>query len=114
MSNTDRQGNKGEKQVRKVLASLGADYKVYNDFIIPSQNGKTTQIDHCVVSKHGIFVIETKSHKGKKIYGSETGSEWTEYFANGHEEKFHNPLWQNYGHVEALKDVLGLQFFACQ
>lgn len=102
------QGRRGEQKVQAVLCSLGAEYHVFNDFIIPTKNGSTTQIDHCVVSKYGIFVIETKSHKGVAIYGYENANEWKEYFANGSYRSFHNPMRQNYGHIEALKDVLRL------
>lgn len=38
-------------------------YTTLNNITIPTANG-TTQIDHVVVSRHGIFVIETKNMKG--------------------------------------------------
>ncbi|WP_339385147.1 nuclease-related domain-containing protein, partial [Vibrio paracholerae] len=37
----------------------------------------TTQIDHIVVSKFGVFVIETKYMKGW-IFGSKDQKQWTQ------------------------------------
>lgn len=69
-------------------------------------DGSTTQIDHILVSKYGIFVIETKNMKGW-IFGGEHQKEWTQQnFKQKH--KFQNPLHQNYRHTKALEEVLGL------
>lgn len=37
----------------------------------------TTQIDHVVVSKFGVFAIETKNYRGE-IYGNDDREEWTQ------------------------------------
>ena len=37
----------------------------------------TTQIDHVVVSKYGLFTIETKNYRGK-IYGDDARDKWTQ------------------------------------
>jgi len=39
------------------------DYCLFKDELIPIDKG-TTQIDHVLVSRFGIFVIETKNMKG--------------------------------------------------
>ena len=69
-------------------------------------DGSTTQIDHVVVSKYGIFVIETKNMKGW-IFGSEHQKQWTQQL---YKEKFYfqNPLHQNYRHIKALEEALNL------
>ena len=54
-------GAKGEESVIKLLKKLKDDYFVVHDVKLPGQNGN---IDHIVIGKNGIFVIETKSHKG--------------------------------------------------
>jgi len=51
-------------------------YKVISNIIIPDKNG-STQIDHVVVSKYGIFVIEVKNYNGW-IFGDEKNPEWTQ------------------------------------
>lgn len=65
--------------VGEVQTSLGQhfflDPKVYvsiNNITLSGSNG-TTQIDHVIVSRFGIFVVETKNMEGW-IYGSEKDS----------------------------------------
>lgn len=66
----------------------------------------TTQIDHVIVSRFGLFVLETK-HMTGWIFGSEHGAQWTQtIFRNSF--KFQNPLRQNYGHVKTLEALLGI------
>lgn len=52
-------------------------YKSVNNITIKLKDGTTTQIDHIIVSKFGIFVIETKNMKGW-IFGSEHQAKWTQ------------------------------------
>ena len=57
-------GAKGERRVADILRRLPEDeYKVLNNLLVQSRFG-TTQIDHVVVSVHGIFVVETKNYSG--------------------------------------------------
>ena len=37
------------------------EYTILNDVYLPIQNNETTQIDHIVVSRFGVFVVETKN-----------------------------------------------------
>ena len=95
-------GQIGEINVKNELNKLGNEYKVFNDLLIYSDN-KTHQIDHAVVSKYGIFVIETKNYSGK-IVGNINDKEWTQYIGKK-VNKMKNPIIQNHGHVLALKDI---------
>ena len=79
------------------------EYKVINDLLLQS-GGYSTQIDHVVVSVHGIFVIETKYYKGW-IYGGENSEYWTQNIY-GHKNQLRNPLWQNQGHIKAITRLL--------
>lgn len=100
-------GKIGEFVVAKFLKDLDKnDYRVLNDIKLnnPSEHTKTSQIDHLVVSKYGIFVIETKAYKGK-IYGKEYSRQWTQYLSN-QKNYFMNPVLQNYGHIKALESIL--------
>lgn len=81
------------------------EYHVLRDVTIATRDG-TTQIDHIIVSRYGIFVIETKNMKGW-IYGSETQRQWTQVIYRK-KTKFMNPLHQNYGHIKALSELLGI------
>jgi len=61
----------GETQ-SAVAHALFLDDKIYhsiNNVTIPTANG-TTQIDHVIVSRFGLFVVETKNMKGW-IFGDE-------------------------------------------
>lgn len=81
-------------------------YRELNNVTIPTPDG-TTQIDHIIVSRYGIFVIEAKNMKGW-IFGSESAAEWTQSFPGG-KFKFQNPLRQNYRHTKCLSDFLGIE-----
>ncbi len=83
-------------------------YHRLNNITLPLANGGSTQIDHVIVSKYGIFVIETKNYKGW-IFGNETQRQWTQSFPNGRKYKFQNPLRQNYLHIRTLSDLLDLE-----
>jgi len=80
-------------------------YTVLKDVTIKMNNGTTTQIDHILVSKFGIFVIETKNMKGW-IFGSKEQKQWTQSIY-GKKHTFQNPLHQNYKHTKALEEILG-------
>lgn len=99
--------NYDEEIVSYYLNNLDKDvYTVIDNLTIPS-NGNTThtQIDHVVVSRYGIFCIETKSHKGW-VFGSDKQKNWTQVLYKDHYQ-FYSPVKQNYAHVQALKSLLG-------
>lgn len=82
-------------------------YRVVNNVTIPDGQGGTTQIDHIVVSPHGVFVVETKHYRGW-IFGGDHDRQWTQKIHGNHSQKFQNPLLQNYKHTECLRELLGL------
>ncbi len=67
-------GFAGEFWVRKELNKLPTEYLFLNDIML-EVDGKTTQIDHIVFSKYGIFVIETKQ-RNTYITGNEHDKYW--------------------------------------
>ena len=86
------------------------DSNVYvdiNNVTLPTENG-TTQIDHVIVSRFGIFVVETKNMSGW-IFGDEQSSQWTQSLPGGRKFPFQNPLHQNYKHVKVLQEFLGIE-----
>ena len=80
-------------------------YHLVQDVTLPTDDG-TTQIDHVIVSRYGIFVIETKN-MGGAIYGSEHQKQWTQAFGP-RKNKFMNPLHQNYKHTATLAKLLNM------
>ncbi|UNP89792.1 NERD domain-containing protein [Aeromonas encheleia] len=81
------------------------DYRLLKNLTLPTEDG-STQIDHIIVSRYGVFVIETKNMKGW-IFGNPAHKHWTQQIYR-RKHSFQNPLHQNYKHVMTLKSLLGL------
>lgn len=100
-------GKAGEGLVN-LAARLRLDPGVYHlikDVTIPTKKG-TSQIDYVIVSKFGLFVVETKNYKGW-IFADAKSPKWTQMnFKQKHQ--FQNPLRQNYAHICALAELLDL------
>jgi hypothetical protein len=97
-------GMMGELRVEEELERLQDDeYEVINDILISTKKG-SIQIDHIVVSKYGIFVIESKNYTGW-IHGNENSEYWTQSIY-AYKTQFRNPIKQNWSHIYALKDIL--------
>ena len=99
-------GKAGEYWTKKELKKLGKEYLIINDLMIRTEDKKTHQIDHVVISKYGIFVIETKQYDGY-ITGNDYDKKWC-MKAGKNQLYINNPVHQNYGHIKALQEVLKL------
>ena len=114
----EQKGKLGEILVSYILSQLPDEYTVLDDLIFRTEKG-TTQIDHVVVSKYGIFAIETKNYRGE-IYGDDKRQNWTQmivtdvtyakkwwktytYVTKNH---FYNPVKQSLGHAFRIKELL--------
>ncbi len=64
----------------------------------------TTQVDHILISRFGVFVIETKDYNGW-IFANATEETWTQVLFR-RRFKFQNPIFQNKRHVRAVQGVL--------
>ena len=96
----EEKGIIGEKRIAHLLSQLPEDdYHVMNDVLLEIGN-TSSQIDHIVVSRYGVFVIETKNYAGI-IFGEEDDQRWTQVIG---EQKncFYNPLKQNQRHVQVI------------
>lgn len=110
-------GKVGEKAVRKVLRRLSDEYKVLDDVVLKTAHG-TTQIDHVVVSRYGVFAIETKNYRGE-IFGRDQSEVWTQIIKTRvsfkrkwwkvytyiTKNKLYNPVKQSIGHASAIKNL---------
>ncbi|MEP6836323.1 MAG: nuclease-related domain-containing protein [Gemmatimonas sp.] len=97
--------NRGEALVSHVLRShfCTPDYHLMNHVTIQMDDG-TTQVDHILVSRFGVFVIETKDFSGW-IFAKATDRTWTQtHFRLRF--KFQNPIRQNYKHLLAVRGLL--------
>lgn len=97
--------NEGEALVSGVLRShFGPpDYHLMNHVTIRMEDG-TTQVDHILVSRFGVFVVETKDYGGW-LFGKAADRTWTQVRFKWR-FKFQNPIFQNYRHVRAVQDLL--------
>ena len=111
-------GKEGENRVHNILLQLPDDYVILDDVLLRTDRG-TTQIDHVVVSRYGVFAIETKNYRGE-IYGDDNRKKWTQmivtdvtytkkwwktytYVTKNH---FYNPVKQSLAHSIAIKNLL--------
>ena len=90
-------GKRGEEEVFNILLQLPDEYHLMNDVILQTNNG-TTQIDHVVISRYGVFVIETKNYRGN-IYGDDNRQNWKQNIVT----EFYNPVKQSLGHSNAIR-----------
>lgn len=117
--NSARQkGKRGEMRVFSILLQLPDEYTIINDLMLSTEKG-TTQIDHVVVSRYGVFVIETKNYQGE-IYGDDNRKEWTQMIVNDvtytkrwwktytyvTKNHFYNPVKQSLAHSIAIRNLL--------
>lgn len=105
-------GYLGERSVRKVIGKtkIEANKYIVNNLTFEIES-RSVQIDHILLTKAGIFVIETKNYSGR-IYGNKYDDYWTQVLAFGRSKhKVYSPIKQNYGHIKALEEVVGYKDF---
>ena len=97
-------GRAGEHWTKEAMKKLPQEtYIILNDIMI-SVNNKTYQIDHIIISKYGLFVIETKQYHGY-ITGNKYDKKWVRVL--GKKRYYYtNPIRQNFGHIKAISELL--------
>ena len=97
--------NSGEARVCRAIQKSCAspNWHLLNNVTLPTAEG-TTQIDHVLVSRYGIFVIETKDYSGW-IFGDARIGQWTQVLYKK-KSRFQNPLHQNYKHIKTVQALL--------
>ena len=97
--------NRGEAFVRREIQAnfSGLDFHLLNHITLKLKDG-STQIDHILISRFGVFVIETKDYTGW-IFANAKHSTWTQVLYGG-KFKFQNPIYQNMRHVQAVQALL--------
>lgn len=101
-------GDTGELILSSVMRSLSDEYHIMNDVLLQTKKG-STQLDHIIVSPYGIFVVETKNHKGM-IFGDMQGKVWTQVLNGRGRFTFYSPVLQNNGHMIHLNKQTGIPF----
>lgn len=101
----EKKGILGEQMVINEISKLSSeDYQLLNDVTLPLATNGTTQIDHILLSRYGIFVIETKNYTGV-LHGQPNDKKWTQ-IVKGRRYKMQNPLYQNMKHVNEVIKLL--------
>ena len=72
--------------------ALPSEYYVMDDVVLNTVRG-TTQIDHIVISKYGVFVIETKNYRGI-IYGNDDSKKWNQNIVT--DVTYRKKWWKTY------------------
>ena len=97
----------GENLVAKYLQDIVNNYGgyLYNDFCFEDQQGYSTEIDHILITRGGIFIIETKTNKGL-IRGAKEDEWWLCIKKDYQQDKqLKNPIIQNQGHINHLRKM---------
>ncbi|MFZ3577628.1 nuclease-related domain-containing protein [Virgibacillus sp. DJP39] len=100
-------GNYGEFLTFLSLEKLKGHYHLMTNLYIPKKDGSTTEIDLIMLSQTGIYVFESKNYSGW-IFGDEKSKNWMQTFPSKQKNRFFNPIWQNKGHINALKSSIEL------
>ena len=101
---TDK-GINGEYRCFKKLRYLekeGARF-LFNLYL-PKDDGTTSELDILMIHCTGLYILESKSRKGKVI-GDPSAYTWKQITDRGCFDMF-NPLFQNEGHVKALRGMI--------
>jgi hypothetical protein len=102
-----RKGELGEYKIDIQISQMPKEYRYISDLFIKNSKSSTgySQIDHVIITPYGLFVIETKNYQGI-IYGGRERKVW---LING-KFKMMNPLLQNHGHIQALKNFIDVKY----
>ena len=97
--------NRGEALLSSAVLSnfTPPDYHLMNHITLQVHDG-TTQVDHILVSRFGVFVIETKDYRGW-LFAHESQAKWTQVLFHW-KFRFQNPILQNRRHVTAVQRLL--------
>lgn len=96
--------NDGETKVVKLLSKICKKCGGYliNNIIITDSYGNSSEIDHILFLRCGIYVIETKNHSGK-IMGDQFDDQWKQMLKNNSiVNDLYNPIKQNQSHVKKI------------
>ena len=104
-----RAGRLGEYVATDAIESVlrEDDYLFTN--ISLSYDDQPTELDNVVVNKYGVFIIETKTYKGR-LYGKEDDYKWIKYkddgYGNTYKMEVKNPIKQVRRQIHILSKYL--------
>ena len=108
----DKAGIHGEKIVNEELRLIlrNDEYLLVN-LLLPLKNGRKTEIDCVLVSRKGIFCIETKRWVGH-IIGNDEDERWIQQYDDPYKGDIthNNPVSQNKFHCDVLDRILNYKY----
>ncbi len=100
-------GVHGEEITLKILRKLPKDFTVLTNPVILNR-GITMELDFVVVSKNGVFIVESKNYRGI-VYGKTSNSNWKQvkHGKNGktYEKLVSNPAKQSFRQKRRLEEL---------
>ncbi len=101
-------GIQGEEEVANYLSDLSDEYIVLNNVSIQAKS-QQTEIDSLVISRYGIWIVETKNYSGY-LSGRVDDRKWQRerisQYGVSREDEVNNPLRQMHRQIWILKEVL--------
>lgn len=94
---------KGEERVIAELSKLGKDFIIVNDIKLPNHKGN---IDHLVLSKNGLFIIETKNQSGIISCNGDYWEHQTQGLFKIFQKQLYSPSKQIKNNVVKLREFL--------
>lgn len=106
-----RIGDTGEERVADALRILQPTFgfDVIPNILIGTRSkgtAITAQLDHVVVDKFGVLIVETKVRRRAMLRGTSVETKWTACYPGGKNYTFQNPISQNDQHVALLYQLL--------
>lgn len=99
-------GDSGEHLVREAIrAGMGLGSRMVDDLLLELPDGTTFQLDHVVIDRFGILLVETKCY-GAWLKGTSYDKYWTACYKGKQHHRMLNPIRQNEQHRERLHLLL--------
>lgn len=97
----------GGSRISSELRRLAAHYGfAVADNVVLTHGLTSVAIDHVVMDRYGLLIIDSEPHEGAYIVGTDTDSKWVAMHSNGQAIEFRNPLLLNAGNENLVKQLL--------
>ena len=109
LNDIEIKGFEGEQNVNSFMQSILRPGEYYlRNLLIPLDEQRKAEIDGVLISRKGIFCIETKNWKGR-INGFEKDDMWYQTKC-GRARQIKNPVFQNTYHCNAIEKALHFDY----
>lgn len=93
--------------VSKELERLSDHYGfVAIDNVVFTRGMISVVVDHVLVDRYGLLIIDDEDRTGSYITGADADKEWTAVFSAGQTSRFGNPLYLNVGNENVVRQAL--------